>query len=201
MQSTGQFCVLQEFVSEEPPTHSLPPFDAHISFDLERVFSPPPQVFEHEDQLPNDPHLQSTGQLCVLQAFVSEDTPSHSLPPFDAKVSFDLERVFTPPPQDFEHEDQRPKTPHLQSTGHALVLHEVVSLTSPLQSFPPFEATVNFDLDRDFCPPPQDFEHELHSPNAFQTQSIGAALSKLKRKFYPSYTSKLYLIRKIQLKI
>ena len=90
------------------PKHAFPPFNAGVVSDLERVFSPPPHDFEQDDQSPKGPQTQSTGHASVLQEDISVACPLHACPPFDASVATDLERVFSPPPQDFEHEDQSP---------------------------------------------------------------------------------------------
>ena len=82
---------------------------------MRKIF-PSPQLFEQEDQSPKGPHLQSILQRSVLQTICSIAFPSHSLPPFDAGISCDLDRVFMPPPHLSEHTLHSVNTPQTQST-------------------------------------------------------------------------------------
>ena len=54
--------------------------------------------------------------ICSLHVFVLVASPKHAFPPFNAGVVSDRERVFSPPPHDFEQDDQSPKGPQTQST-------------------------------------------------------------------------------------
>ena len=118
---------------------------------------------EHEDHSPYGPHIQSIGHALLLHVVVSDSSPTHSLPPLAACLTFDLERDLSPPPQVLEHEDHLLYGPQSQSIGHALVLQVVLSFSSPTHSFPPFVACLTLDLERDLSPPPQVLEHEDHS--------------------------------------
>ena len=156
--------MLHATVSVFSPSQALPPFDSNTFTCLERDFLPPPHVFEQDDQLPKGSHPQSTGHNPMLQSAVSVSSPSQGCPPFDAGISSSLERDFLPSPHVFEQDDQLPKGPHSQSTGHNSMLQSTVSVSSPSQGCHPLDAGISTSLERDFSPPPHVLEQVDHSP-------------------------------------
>ena len=99
---------MQSLISVSFPLQGWPPFEAGVDTFLERNFSPPLHVFEHDVQAPYVPHTQFTGQTSVLQTSVSVSFPSHDCPPFDAGVATFLVRDFSPPPHVCEQDDHSP---------------------------------------------------------------------------------------------
>ena len=66
LQSTGRPFVLHFFSWVDPPVHSFPPFKASCCMTLVETWLPPPQVCVQDPHVVHLPHLQSTGQPCVL---------------------------------------------------------------------------------------------------------------------------------------
>jgi len=115
VQVTGQGAELQ--VTSDVVLWSLqvPPNASSRVFDRVLVSIPPPHVFEHVPAT-QPPHMQFTGQLCVLQ--LTPDmyaSPLQEPPQFSLRV-FDRVSVLVPPPHAFEHVPAT-QPPHAQVTG------------------------------------------------------------------------------------
>ena len=86
--------------------HALPPNSGAAARARWRVLTPPPHVFEHDDQSAQRPVVQSFGHPCVLHEvcamFVS---PVHCVDHSDVAVRA---RLATPVPQLTGHADQLP---------------------------------------------------------------------------------------------
>ena len=98
---------------------------------LQRVWLPPPQVFEQDVQSLQSFQEQFTGQCCVLHDLFSSEDPEHSFPPWRAGF-MSLERIWLPAPQVFVQDDQLLQSFQAQSTGQGLVLSQyLVSSEDP----------------------------------------------------------------------
>mmetsp|Transcript_22683 Transcript_22683/g.55053 ORF Transcript_22683/g.55053 Transcript_22683/m.55053 type:complete len:229 (-) Transcript_22683:313-999(-) len=85
------------------------------------VFSPDPQLVEHEDQEDQSPHKHNSwvpGHAICLQGPISMESDSaHGLPPFLGSTAISRCLYFCPPPQVTEQSDQVPQCCQRQSTG------------------------------------------------------------------------------------
>lgn len=98
---------------------------------------PPPQDREQLRKLPHDPHMQSTGHVCVLQARVSFELPRHAAPPKAEVVLMARTLTCVPPPQEALQDEKLLQLPQEQSIGHDCRLQDCVSFLLPLQGMPP----------------------------------------------------------------
>mmetsp|Transcript_77670 Transcript_77670/g.173817 ORF Transcript_77670/g.173817 Transcript_77670/m.173817 type:complete len:337 (+) Transcript_77670:234-1244(+) len=172
-QFTGQPATLQLIDSLSEPSHCLPPFNDWTKMVRFLSVWPPPHVAEHPGHSDQSLHKQSMTHGSSWHVPFSVASPSQSLPPCFASTAFPRLRVFVPFPQETLQEDQGFHSPHLQLTGHASVLHLMVSFASPGQALPPPTA-LTFSLRvLSEAPVPQVFEQEPHFPHSAQAQSTG----------------------------
>jgi hypothetical protein len=107
-QLTGQLAVLQFCVCCAPLTvlHGNPPFAAAVLIEKLRICVPPPQVAEHDPQLPQAPtQLVATAQAFGLHACdsVAPAVVRHAVPPCAALIEILYVRTWVPPPHVAEH--------------------------------------------------------------------------------------------------
>jgi len=82
----GHACVLHGCVAVSAP-HVLPPLSCGNKTDRKAVWTPPPQLTEQRDQLPNEPSTQSRTKAehgCVLHGMLTLYAPGsegHATPP------------------------------------------------------------------------------------------------------------------------
>lgn len=119
-QCSGQWCVLQDSLSDATP-HALPPWAAADLTDLDRLRTPPtipsPHGSEHAFQPPQVSMAQSTGHGWPLQGSASYRC-SHALPPWLAATKTARERRLVPPPHVLVQPTQALQPDTTQSTGH-----------------------------------------------------------------------------------
>jgi hypothetical protein len=70
--------------------------------DLERVWTPPPQISEQVDQAVQPEILQSMGQAKELQV-AEDERVGQERPPWAVAVTMERALVLEPVPQDLEH--------------------------------------------------------------------------------------------------
>ena len=120
-------------------------------------------------------YSQSTGQTCVLHA-ADCSSAAQALPPWRAHWSALRVRFLRPPSQLRLQLSQAPQAPSLQSIGHGLFLHELVSARNgqmrpmPCVSVVPWLTTLRV---RFMTPPPHLRVHEPQEPQAPTSQLIG----------------------------
>ena len=124
--SVGHGSVLHARVSRKAE-HGVPPKLGLVASDRKRACKPPPQVCVQRLQPPNAVSLQSTGQGAMLQV---RDTASagHALPPCCACLVMTRRATCVPPPHERLHGPKAPRLPLTQSTGHAALLQDDVSV-------------------------------------------------------------------------
>jgi len=96
-QSTGQSSRLQACFSPLCPLQGLPPYLEGLMV-LKRTLKPPPQDLVHFPQPLQWLNVQSMGQGCVLQLWLSVLRPSQSLPLCLETLATRLVRSCRPPP-------------------------------------------------------------------------------------------------------
>ena len=179
-QSTGHVAVLHVcvdvLVASAPyvTEHVTPPAAAGVDTANVRTAVPSPHVGEHASHTPQLP-TQSTGHSTVLHSALSTTfaVAEHAAPPELADVDTANVRYCAPPPHVTEQAPHASQLP-TQSTGHATVLHRVLSTAFAVaeQAAPLELAGVDTANARYCVPPPHVREHALHAPQ-LPTQSTG----------------------------
>lgn len=172
-QSTGHGCELHSASSRDSPPQASPPHSGSTPTSRVRVLTPPPQLTEHDPNVPQLSHSQWTGQHWPLHVRESKLDPPHSEPPQPDGTATERERLWVPPPHVTE---QAPKALHSfqrQSTGQHCVLQALESSPEPVHSAPPQLDVTATDLDLSWVPPPQVAEQEPKDPQLFHSQSTG----------------------------
>ena len=117
---------------------------------------------------------QSIGQLGIAQLTASS-SGAHDRPPCRASCWTDRARTFSAPPDVWQVFAQPLHAPHavaMQSSGHALPVHDVAAVREG-HAPPDGDGCAATDRVRDMVPAAQDLEHEDHGPQSPTTQSTG----------------------------
>mmetsp|Transcript_44698 Transcript_44698/g.127558 ORF Transcript_44698/g.127558 Transcript_44698/m.127558 type:complete len:220 (+) Transcript_44698:133-792(+) len=118
-QSTGQ-AVPHARCSVRVTVHGLSPVACTAA---RRRSDVPLQGAEHADQAPQSPQWQSAGHVCAPQRLSSLKALPQGNPPSRSCTTTRRVRMERPPPQLLLQRSHSPQADHLQSTGHACVLH------------------------------------------------------------------------------
>ena len=171
-QSIGHEPVLHALCSKSGG-HGLPkaPLGATVITRV-RLLTPLPQLTEHTLHSVKGETSQLVSHGCVAHGS-SSTRGGHSAPLLVASWSMERVRVRVPPSHSFVQVVNEPHGLTVQSTGHALVLHESSS-ESHGQEAPPYCAATSTVRKRVFKPPPQVSEHVVNEVHADTSQSTGA---------------------------
>eukprot|EP00445_Apocalathium_hangoei_P014848 CAMPEP_0203875648 /NCGR_PEP_ID=MMETSP0359-20131031/20918_1 /ASSEMBLY_ACC=CAM_ASM_000338 /TAXON_ID=268821 /ORGANISM="Scrippsiella Hangoei, Strain SHTV-5" /LENGTH=159 /DNA_ID=CAMNT_0050794457 /DNA_START=4125 /DNA_END=4601 /DNA_ORIENTATION=+ len=141
-------------------------------------FSPPPQLWEHEDQASQSDHRQSAyvgSQASTAHSALSAVlVDSHNRPPYLAATSITRVLCCSPPPQVAVHSAHPNQLPQWQSTGsspgQSSTLHTRVSPKELSQTSPPFSGCLRISRVRSCWPPWHVFVQKDQSPQSPMTQ-------------------------------
>ena len=170
----GQIPSLHSSSDVTLPVHSFPPFSGGGLVHARcRALWPLPQDMEHALQVPHVVHAPSTGHPPSVHNLSCEASPGQLSPPLPGDgLSHDLRREALPDPQVTEHAPHSPQSPQAPSTGQSARSHALTSVTSPIQSWPPFPGGGSSQSrDRDLDPDPQVSEQLLQDDQPPQLPS------------------------------
>mmetsp|Transcript_127193 Transcript_127193/g.368258 ORF Transcript_127193/g.368258 Transcript_127193/m.368258 type:complete len:205 (-) Transcript_127193:1005-1619(-) len=159
-------------------SQALPPFSADLWMARARLFVPPPQASEQDDQDAQAAQTQSaTSCSLIVHVSTSMTGPAHPAPKLVAGFNTVRARDLAPFPMVAEHVDQ---AAHSLSTQSSCWLSQGPSLQEPI-SFsvicgqpPPWEFGVVNVRSRKVWPPKQDLLHADQSLQALTSQSTGS---------------------------